>query len=49
MLAGGVITAATGPRTIEEHHEEEGGEEGSIGVLVPQTGTAPSAIAVHRR
>jgi len=49
VLAGGVITAATGPRTIEEHHEEEGGEEGSIGVLVPQTGTAPSAIAVHRR
>ena len=29
VLAGGVITAATGPRTIEEHHEEEerrGGE-----------------------
>ena len=23
VLAGGVITAATGPRTIEEHHEEE--------------------------
>jgi hypothetical protein len=50
VLAGGVITAATGPRTIEEHHEEEeGGEEGSIGVLVPHAGAAPSEIAVHRR
>ena len=50
VLAGGVITAATGPRTIEEHHEEEeGGEEGSIGVLVPHAGPAPSEIAVHRR
>jgi hypothetical protein len=48
VLAGGVITAATGPRTIEEHHEEEEGEEhGSVGVLVPQTG--PTRIVVHRR
>jgi hypothetical protein len=47
VLAGGVITAATGPRTIEEHHEEEGGEQGSVGVLVPQTG--PMHIVVRRR
>jgi hypothetical protein len=44
VLAGGVITAATGPRTIEEHHEEE---SESVGVLVSRTG--PSRIVVHRR
>ncbi len=32
VLAGGVIGASVGPRTIEEHHEEEG----SLGVIAPR-------------
>jgi hypothetical protein len=35
VLAGGIIGASVGPRTIEEHHEDEGEEHGSLGVLVP--------------
>src|SRR4029077_573845 len=46
VLAGGIISAATGPRSIEKHHEE-GGEQGSVGVLVPHVG--PSSVVVHRR